>query len=220
MSGTAVRVVAVVLLVVGLPAISVAGLHALLPGAPAAPPWTPQGFGGIALTGADRPDSYAARRPARPARAAAAVVAPSSWQAPPAGQGAAWQPAVQPAPPAALNWLWGPHGLSTAVGRYGDCSGSSPVPRDRAVLDLCMKNLYYFAGHNPGVFTPLISTQIGDVFSWHDSAGRLHRFRVIAIRTVDAYNPPAPVRRDVVAQFQTCIRDDGSLDRVLDAVAA
>ncbi|MDQ6856000.1 MAG: hypothetical protein M3Z57_02860, partial [Candidatus Dormibacteraeota bacterium] len=95
----------------------------------------------------------------------------------PAGAGAAQ--ASQTPPPAATspphrNLLTGPHGLNTLVGAdYTDCSGTSAVTHDVAVIDTCHTSAVLFIGHNRGVFTPLLSYVVGDVIVWYDQAGRL-----------------------------------------------
>jgi hypothetical protein len=47
-----------------------------------------------------------------------------------------------------------------------------------------------------------------------------HRLRIVAVRDwVPTDGAPPVVEPDVVAQFQTCVKEDGSLERILDAVA-
>lgn len=132
-------------------------------------------------------------------------------------------PPPEPAPVRSTpqNWLWSEDGLiSTAVGAY--YSLAEPVPHWEAVLDYRMWMVpYYFDGHNPGVFTPLLSEHVGSVIDYWDGRGRLHRFRIVAIRSwaISGGEPP-PVSSSVAAQFQTCRTSDGSVDWVYDAVAA
>ena len=111
--------------------------------------------------------------------------------------------------------------LNTAVGVYTDCSGASPVPATMAAVDTCIRGRTYFVGHNQGVFTPLMHMTVGSVLTWYDSHGGVHRYRVVAVR--DAAGGARPLitsSHRVAAQFQTCALSDGSVDRILDAVAA
>lgn len=108
--------------------------------------------------------------------------------------------------------------LAVGVGSYTDCSGRSEVPRAVAALDPCFLGRFYFVGHNPGVFTPLMHMVPGDQITYYDSSGRPQVFRIVAVRTAgrSAFTPP--ISPEVVAQFQTCAVADGSIDRLLDAV--
>ena len=132
-------------------------------------------------------------------------------------------PALSPRPVRITDWLRSEDGrLSVPVGFYDDATGQAPVPRDRAVLDLAMRQVpYYFDGHNPGLFTALLAESPGAVLDYWDHRGRLHRFRIAAIRTWrrSAGEPP-PLSPRVEAQFQTCRTADGSVDWIYDAVAA
>lgn len=129
--------------------------------------------------------------------------------------------AAQPAPARITNWLRSEDGrISVYVGIYDDPSGSAPVPHGYAVLDLAMTWVrWYFDGHNPGVFTPLLNEGSGSVLDYWDGFGTLHRLQIISVRSWqrDA-GEPGPVSRAVVAQFQTCRTLDGSVDWVYDAV--
>lgn len=109
--------------------------------------------------------------------------------------------------------------LHTGVGTYTDCSGHTPLQSDEAALDSCIPGRSYFLGHNVGVFTPLLHMRVGDHIMWTAPQGDQHRLRIVAVRDWTASRGAPPVsRRDVAAQFQTCIRQDGSVDRILDAV--
>lgn len=112
--------------------------------------------------------------------------------------------------------------LDTAVGVYGDCSGATPVPTDRAAVDTCIRGRTYFVGHNLGVFTPLMHMGVGSILTWYDARGAVHRYRVVAVRDTpgNGAHPLITTTRRVVAQFQTCAVTNGSVDRILDAVAA
>jgi len=146
-------------------------------------------------------------KPAAPARAGTGVLASTS----------------APAAHAIYNWLRAEDGrISVPVGVYDDPTGNALVPSGEAVLDLAMREVpWYFDGHNPGVFTPLLGEGVGSVFDYWDGSGREHRFRIVAVRTwYRSSGEPPPVTPLVVAQFQTCKVEDGSIDWVYDAVAA
>jgi hypothetical protein len=127
-----------------------------------------------------------------------------------------------PAPGGPVNLLTSADGtLHTAVGVYSDCTGAAPVPADMAAVDTCIHGRTYFVGHNQGVFTPLMHMGPGSVLTWYDARGAVHRFRVVAVRdTPGGARPLVTTSRRVDAQFQTCALADGSVDRILDAVAA
>jgi hypothetical protein len=121
------------------------------------------------------------------------------------------------------NWLRAEDGsISVAVGTYNDPTGNAVVPSGEAVLDLAMRDVpWYFDGHNPGVFTPLLNEGAGSYFDYWDGTGREHRFKIVAVRSwYRDWNEPPPVTPLVVAQFQTCKTLDGSWDYIYDAVAA
>jgi hypothetical protein len=111
--------------------------------------------------------------------------------------------------------------LHTGVGLYTDCSGGTPLPGGEAAVDTCTRRVTYFVGHNVGVFTPLMHMTDGALITWWDSTGTAHPLRVVSVRNWSHSSGfPPPTRSDVIAQFQTCITADGSLERVLDAQAA
>jgi len=126
---------------------------------------------------------------------------------------------VQAASPAS-NYLTSDDGsLHTGVGTYSDCSGRTPLQRNEAAIDSCISGPTYFLGHNYGVFTPLMHMNVGDHITYLDGSGQQHRFRIVSRRDwVAANGVPQPTEDDVAAQFQTCIKPDGSLDRILDVV--
>lgn len=127
-----------------------------------------------------------------------------------------------PAPGGPRNLLTSDDGtLRTAVGVYADCSGAAAVPTDMAAVDTCIRGRTYFVGHNQGVFTPLMHMGVGALLTWYDSRGAVHRYRVVAVRdTAGGAHPLTTTSRRVDAQFQTCAVADGSIIRILDAVAA
>jgi hypothetical protein len=155
------------------------------------------------------------------------VITPLATAAPTPAPTAPPRPTVRPvpsptAPPQVLrNLLRGPNGLNTGVGIYADCSGATALTHSEAAIDTCVSGVTYFVGHNPGVFTPLMTTNVGAVITWWDSSGTAHALRIVAARTWQRANGvPPPVSSAVVAQFQTCQVSDGSVDRILDAVPA
>jgi hypothetical protein len=104
---------------------------------------------------------------------------------------------------------------------YSDCSGNTALTHSEAAVDTCVSGRTYFVGHNPGVFTPLLSESVGSMITWWDGGGTAHRLRVVAVRNwLRADGVPPKASPDVVAQFQTCTVADGSRDVILDAVAA
>jgi hypothetical protein len=133
-------------------------------------------------------------------------------------------PPPAPAPPPVVrNYLTSGDGtLHTAVGVYTDCSGHTELTHAAAAIDTCMHGPLYFVGHNVGVFTPLMHMDVGAIITWFDAAGTAHAWRVASVRASWAASggvPPA-TGPDVVAQFQTCVLADGSVDRILDVVPA
>jgi hypothetical protein len=139
-----------------------------------------------------------------------------------AASGSSGHGSPAPAPGGARNLLTSADGtLNTAVGVYSDCSGATAVPTDRAAVDTCVRGRTYFVGHNEGVFTPLMHMDVGSVLTWYDSRGVVHRYRVVAVRdTAGGARPLTTTTHRVAAQFQTCAVSDGSVVRILDAVAA
>jgi hypothetical protein len=131
-------------------------------------------------------------------------------------------PAPAPAGGGPENLLTSADGtLHTGVGVYSDCTGAAPVPVDIAAVDTCVHGRTYFVGHNQGVFTPLMHMGPGSLITWYDARGAIHRYRVVAVRdTGGGAHPLVTTSRRVDAQFQTCAAADGSVDRILDAVAA
>ncbi len=153
------------------------------------------------------PTSTPARATLRPVAVRAAVRTPVPTPAPP--------------PPPRSRLVSADGRLNTGVGVYGDCSGATEVAHTEAEIDTCITGRTYFVGHNPGVFTPLMSETVGSVVTWYDADGTAHVLRVVARRTWTRADGVPPMASDaVVAQFQTCLVADGSQDVVLDAVAA
>jgi hypothetical protein len=114
----------------------------------------------------------------------------------------------------------GDNAVLTSVGTYTDCTGQAELTHIAAAIDTCVGGVRYFIGHNPGVFTGLMHVGVGGLIGYYDGGGRLHRFEVVAVRTwLRKSGVPPPAAAGVVAQFQTCITPDGSVDRILDAVA-
>jgi hypothetical protein len=137
------------------------------------------------------------------------------------------RPAAPPPPPApppvVRNYLTSGDGtLRTGVGVYGDCSGQTPLTHATAAIDTCVGGPLYFVGHNVGVFTPLMHMDVGAIITYYDGAATAHAWRVVSVRAnwASANGVPPATGPDVVAQFQTCVVADGSVDRILDVVAA
>src|ERR1035437_8170155 len=66
-----------------------------------------------------------------------------------------------PAPPAPPDNMLIGAGIDTAVTDYSSCTAAAPVPQNEAAIYTCVTWDTYFLGHNPGVFTPLLSVQDG-----------------------------------------------------------
>ncbi|MEA2618224.1 MAG: hypothetical protein QOE72_4007 [Chloroflexota bacterium] len=139
------------------------------------------------------------------------------------GSGSGGHGSPAPAPGGARNLLTSADGtLNTPVGVYSDCSGATAVPTGMAAVDTCVRGRTYFVGHNQGVFTPLMHMVVGSIVTWYDARGAVHRYRVVAVRDTPGggARPLTTTTHRVAAQFQTCAVADGSVDRILDAVAA
>jgi len=223
------------LLFVGAPALALAAAAQLVtPPATAIDPIriaAPQGTGQVLA--ATTPAAAATAAPtsapeptAAPTPVPTAVPTPeptAAPTAPPATPRAVPPPTAPPAPPAPpRSRLVSDDGrLDTSVGVYSDCSGATVLSHAYAAVDTCVTSTTYFVGHNPGVFTPLLSETVGSVITWWDGSGTAHRLRVVATRTWLRVNGVPPLASGaVVAQFQTCLVPDGSKDLILDAVPA
>lgn len=137
------------------------------------------------------------------------------------------RPAPTPPPPPAPVVLRdrltsGDGSLDTAVGVYGDCSGRTELTHVMAAVDTCIPGPQYFVGHNVGVFTPLMHMGVGAIITYYDGGAAAHAWRVVSVRADwrSANGVPPATGSDVVAQFQTCVVADGSVDRILDVVPA
>jgi hypothetical protein len=165
---------------------------------------------------------------ATPAPTAIPTAAPTAEPTPPPTAPPTPVPTVAPAPaptappPPPRSRLVSDDGrLDTGVGVYSDCSGATAVSHAYAQIDTCVGGRTYFVGHNPGVFTPLLSETVGSVITWWDGGGTAHRLRVVARRDwMRADGVPPMVSGAVVAQLQTCLVTDGSEDLILDVVPA
>ena len=156
-------------------------------------------------------------RPAASARAES-IVEP----APPPPPAAPVAPVAAAGQPGEPNRLVSADGsLNVQVGNYSDCSGRSPISARQADIDPCFPGRWYFVGHSPGAFSPLLRMRAGALITWFDANGTANRLRVVAIRDFARNSGVLSLAQpDVVAQFQTCLTADGSLDRILDAVRA
>lgn len=75
------------------------------------------------------------------------------------------------------------------------------------------------SGHLDGSLAAFVSRTL--LIQPCDGNGHSVVYRVIAVRDFRRNSAPLTLARpDVVAQFQTCLNTDGSLDRILDAVLA
>jgi hypothetical protein len=111
--------------------------------------------------------------------------------------------------------------LNVKVGVYADCSGKRPIDPHQADVDSCFIDRTYFVGHSPGVFSPLLRMGVGSLITWYDRNGASRSLRIVSRRDLPRNTQALSLSQpDVVAQFQTCLTADGSLDRILDAVAA
>jgi hypothetical protein len=133
-------------------------------------------------------------------------------------------PAAPPAPLLRNMLISDSGGLRTGVGVYSDCSGRTALTHAVAAIDTCVAGPTYFVGHDPGVFTPLMSMSVGDVITWYDRNGAAHPMRIVSIRDgyASANGAPRPTQAGVVAQFQTCepYSPSGDYDRIIDTVNA
>jgi hypothetical protein len=161
-----------------------------------------------------------AQAPAAPhAPQAVARVAPAPARAAAPARAPARAPA--PVPVAHSNRLISADGtLNTGVGYYSDCTGRSELSHAFAAIYTCIGGRTYFIGHNPGVFTPLLHMGVGSIITWYDGHSNAHRLRIIGVRIwYRSANAPG-LLGGAVAEFQTCISADGSVDRILDAAPA
>jgi hypothetical protein len=129
-------------------------------------------------------------------------------------------PTAPPAPPRS-RLLSDDGRLNTGIGVYSDCTGATEVSHSIAQIDTCVRGRTYFVGHNPGVFTPLLSETVGSVITWWDGGGVAHRLQIVARRDwLRADGVPPLASGAVTVQLQTCLVADGSKDLILDAVPA
>ena len=170
-----------------------------------------------------RQPAFHSRAADAPDAAQAAATAPQALAIPPSYGVAAARAALSfHAPPVIRNTLMTPDGtLDTSVGYYTDCTGQSALTHEGAAIDTCIGGRWYFIGHNPGVFSVLAGVPVGQLIYYYDGAGRLHTLKVVAERVwMRSAGVPPLATPNVVAQFQTCLTLDGSIDRILDAVPA
>ena len=84
------------------------------------------------------------------------------------------------------------------------------------VASTCVARRTYFLGHNPGVFTPLMRMAVGSRITWYDADGSAHPLRIVSVPTLAHVGVPS-LFSGATAQFQTCARPDGTVNRILDA---
>lgn len=100
-------------------------------------------------------------------------------------------PPAAPAPPAPVtvgaNTLDIPKlGLHQHVSDYTDCTGNAGVPHWDVWRWTCAgTNNTYILAHNPGIFTPILNLQVGDIIKYGDPAGVVHTYRVTFTTTVN-----------------------------------
>lgn len=137
-------------------------------------------------------------------------------------------PAPRAAPPAPdpfdqphANWLMLPSvGVSLPLTDYRDCSAATDVPAGGGVRDWCAAaTTVYLAGHNPGVFTPLLRAHPGDLVRYWDGAGAASTYRIASSQLISR------AQYQVMTQggtprlvMQTCAVLDGSQDWVFTAL--
>ena len=84
-------------------------------------------------------------------------------------------------------------------------TGQAALTHTSVAIDTCVPRDTYFVGHNPGLFTPLVSDQPGAVLTYYDGSGTAHRYVIQgSVDVVLADGAPTPPA-GTVAQFQTCI---------------
>jgi len=191
----------------------------------------PQGFGTAGDGAALRADQDLSSDPSRSIRAVTTPAATESSGIPAAMPAIAWAailsgaPLVdlpQPVPNGPRDRLVSADGtLNTNVGVYADCTGVRPIDANQSDIDTCFLDRTYFIGHSPGVFTPILHLGVDSLITWYDDAAVPHRLRIVSQRDVPRSTLRLALSQpDVVAEFQTCLTADGSLDRILDAVPA
>ena len=150
-----------------------------------------------------------------------AVTAPPVASPPPQPAAPATQRlAVTAAAPSYWNRLVTTDGsVNTGVGVYSDCSGSTPLARYEAAIDTCFRGVTYVVGHNPGVFTGLLSESVGSTLTYWDGAGTPHHLVIIGRRQWVAANGNIQPLAGATYEFQTCLDLSGSVDWIFDAVA-
>ncbi len=127
----------------------------------------------------------------------------------------------QAGPAVKMNWISIARlGLSQPVGWYTDCLGQAPVPRWGTWRWNCAgANNTYILAHNPGVFTPILGLQPGDVVDYGDPGGAVHAYRV-TMTTIVSNTRLWPLDATAVPSLtlQTCWTWDGSRDFIVRAV--
>jgi hypothetical protein len=114
------------------------------------------------------------------------------------------------------NALAGPHGLNTGVTNYTDCTGRTHLTTAAAAIDTCLHDRIYVVGHNPGVFTPLLRFQPGDVMTFRNAAGLVDTWTVVGTRDWVYADGVPPLLDGARGQAQTCLDASGSVDRIVD----
>jgi hypothetical protein len=95
---------------------------------------------------------------------------------------------------------------------YLDCTGVTPLSRTTVYRDTCLPGVY-LVGHNPGVFTTLLSLRVGSEVSYK---GRTYTIRSVALRTPSTQWAEAQAHPAVLT-LQTCVNDAAGSVWVLTA---
>lgn len=128
----------------------------------------------------------------------------------------------QPAPTVAVpaNTLVIPGvGLRQHVSDYTDCTGNAGVPHWDVWRWTCAgTNNTYIMAHNPGIFTPILRLQVGDIIQYGDPAGGVHTFKVTSTTIVNNTETwPMDALSKPSITLQTCWNYDGSRDFIVRA---
>ena len=111
-------------------------------------------------------------------------------------------------------------GVDASVTWYTDCSGNSAVPRNSVAIDTCDTAVTYFVGHNPGLFTPLMSDGAGTHLTYYNGNGTATGYVIEGywdITRAGATFPSPPA--GTIAEFQTCVDPSATVVRVFYADA-
>jgi hypothetical protein len=111
-------------------------------------------------------------------------------------------------------------GVRQHVSDYTDCTGAAGVPHWDVWRWTCAgTNNVYVMAHNPGIFTPILGLQVGDIIQYGDPAGVVHTYKVVST-TIVSYTDTSPMNALSVPSItlQTCWNFDGTQDFIVRAV--